>query len=213
MPVLAHSAFLFPHRLHLPPICINLATTRIAVARPLFDMAPTPVKVKGKGGRKKAWKPPTLSQRLKINRGYGDPEDYHPNNPRSSSLQLLREHQREQRRLKRGLGAPIERLPVEILERIFHFSENVNFPMSSLYIGWKLSPASFLMELIIRAFGPTWSVWLGCATREVHSYIGWRTDSGRFGGDPKFQVSQSIPKQDLAETELLSRVPSLPAAG
>ncbi|KAI0013772.1 hypothetical protein F4779DRAFT_638926 [Xylariaceae sp. FL0662B] len=87
----------------------------------------------------------------------------------------------------------MEMLPLEILERIFWFSEDVNLPRSSLRLGHLLSGRSTLRETFISAFGPTWEVWLGCVRdREsdfptVQSYAGWEEDRDRFGGNPEFQ--------------------------
>ncbi|KAI0476148.1 hypothetical protein GGR56DRAFT_641403 [Xylariaceae sp. FL0804] len=88
----------------------------------------------------------------------------------------------------------IEReIPLEVLERIFWLSENVNFPRSNPRVGRLLSGASTLRETFIQAFGPTWDVWYGCmrssneTNRTVQSYAGWEDDSARFGGNPEFQ--------------------------
>jgi hypothetical protein len=98
---------------------------------------------------------------------------------------------------KRKPAALIESFPLEILERIFHFSQNLNFPRSSLRIGRSLSPRSFLLELIVSAFGPTWDVWFGCARGlltigSLQSYSGYRTDELRIGGDPDVQVRDAL---------------------
>ena len=122
-------------------------------------MAPTPIRVKGKG-RKAKWTPPG---------------------------QLSRPAKRQKTaRLSEKLS--IEHLPVEILERIFHFSQNLNFPRSSLLIGRALSHPSFLHELIVDAFEPTWDNWCGIERKEVSSYHGWRCDFDRYGGDADYQV-------------------------
>ncbi|KAH9884866.1 hypothetical protein F4778DRAFT_522866 [Xylariomycetidae sp. FL2044] len=84
-------------------------------------------------------------------------------------------------------------LPLEVLERIFWFSENVNFPRSSHRIGRLLSGGPTLRETFIHAFAPTWDVWYGCIRTGrtggpiVQSYFGWDQDSARFGGNPDFQ--------------------------
>jgi len=82
-----------------------------------------------------------------------------------------------------------EKLPLEILERIFLLSGNLSLPRCSGRIGYLLSNRNVLMELIITAFGPTWDMWFGCVTEEVASYKGYAAwDAMRFGGDPEFQV-------------------------
>ncbi|KAI0019909.1 hypothetical protein F4780DRAFT_401218 [Xylariomycetidae sp. FL0641] len=84
-------------------------------------------------------------------------------------------------------------IPLEVLERIFWFSENVNLPRASLRFGRLLSGVSTLRETFIQAFGPTWEVWYGCVrdpattSHTVHSYTGWEQDFSRFGGNPEFQ--------------------------
>jgi hypothetical protein len=141
----------------------------------IYTMALTPIKVKGKGPRKK-WKPPSQAMKLAIRKREAL---LHPEK---------RMHKRRKLEVRKG-GAPIERLPAEVIERIFLFSENLNFPRSSHRLGLALSASGTLRELIICAFAPTWDLWLGCAQNDVRSYAGWRVDSERFGGDPKFQVT------------------------
>jgi len=97
----------------------------------------------------------------------------------------------ERPRKKRRKSPSLEdRLPLEVLERIFLMSENVNFARATPRLGWMLSNRNLLLELLITAFGPTWDNWFGCVSSEVASYRGYITqDAARFGGDPKFQVS------------------------
>ncbi|KAK5663204.1 hypothetical protein OQA88_6622 [Cercophora sp. LCS_1] len=109
----------------------------------------TPLKVKGKGPRPKPWAPPDPDRKRKYNADADGGAT------------------RQRRRLKKLAGAPIERLPTELLELIFHFSENMNFPCSSLRIGWLLSSKSFLTELIVSAFGPTWDCWFGLEVDQI----------------------------------------------
>ncbi|ORY67360.1 uncharacterized protein BCR38DRAFT_472784 [Pseudomassariella vexata] len=83
-------------------------------------------------------------------------------------------------------------IPLEIMERIFWMSENVNLPRASLRLGWLLSAISTRQQTFLEAFGPTWDVWFGCLRRvtpdsTVQSYYGWDSDSIRFGGNPEFQ--------------------------
>ena len=47
-------------------------------------------------------------------------------------------------------------LPLEILERIFIFSENLNLARASPLLGRMLSGRPTLVALVIQAFGPTW---------------------------------------------------------
>lgn len=86
-------------------------------------------------------------------------------------------------------------LPLEIVERIFWASENVNFARSGPRVGQLLSGASTRRETFLRAFAPTWDVWFGCARGgpgegvRIASYHDWRQDAARFGGNPEFQAS------------------------
>lgn len=129
----------------------------------------TPVKVRGKGPRKSGFKPPN-PKRLKLTTDQTGP---------GTSL------------FKQSSAAPIEKLPVEILQKILILSGEHNFPRASLRIGMLLSHPSFIAEMVLKAFEPTWDLWLGCAKSQVHSYTGWYQDTERFGGDPELQVSQS----------------------
>lgn len=83
-----------------------------------------------------------------------------------------------------------KKLPLEIVERIFWMSENVNFLRSGLRIGQLLSGEPTRRETFLQAFGPTWDVWFGCTkgSAGIKSYHGWQQDSTRFGGSPDFQV-------------------------
>lgn len=52
-------------------------------------------------------------------------------------------------------------IPLEIMELIFHYSENVNFPRASPLLGRLLSGRQTLVATIIGAFSPTWDVTFG----------------------------------------------------
>ncbi|KAI1335357.1 hypothetical protein F5Y15DRAFT_252773 [Xylariaceae sp. FL0016] len=115
--------------------------------------------------------------------------------PRKSSRSEVLGRPQKSRRTKASF---IERkVPLEVLERIFWFSENVRFPQSSLRLGRLLSEPHTLRQTFIQAFGPTWDVWYGCvydrapqmSDRMICSYAGWENDSARFGGNPEFQSS------------------------
>ncbi|KAM7208860.1 hypothetical protein V8F20_000738 [Naviculisporaceae sp. PSN 640] len=130
-------------------------------------MAPTPIKIKGKGPRKKGWAPPDPSRFKEIKR------------------QRQEEHAARKRRKRQT--PLIEQLPTEILEQIFLLSENLNFPRSSHRIGLSLSAPGLFLELTVGAFTPTWIIWLGCRRHNVNSYYGHLDDHERFGGNPDFQ--------------------------
>ncbi|KAI2634807.1 hypothetical protein GGS26DRAFT_551396 [Hypomontagnella submonticulosa] len=62
---------------------------------------------------------------------------------------------------REGKASGLENMPLEILERIFWMSENVNLPLSNPLIGWLLSGESTLCATLLRAFEATWSFWFG----------------------------------------------------
>jgi hypothetical protein len=97
------------------------------------------------------------------------------------------------RRIARPKASYLEKqLPLEIMERIFWASENVNFAKSGLRIGHLLSGKFTRRETFLQAFGSTWDVWFGCVQEpnvSLFGYHGWQEDSARFGGNPDFQVS------------------------
>ncbi|KAI0542760.1 hypothetical protein GGR58DRAFT_496870 [Xylaria digitata] len=101
---------------------------------------------------------------------------------------------KKQAEVRRPKASNIESsMPLEVLERIFWLSENINFPRASLRIGRLLSGPSTLRETFLTAFGPTWDVWFGCVHGqragypEIQSYAGWKDDAEQFGGNPSFQ--------------------------
>jgi hypothetical protein len=51
----------------------------------------------------------------------------------------------------------LERLPVELLEKIFLFCMNLDLPRSSPIIGGKLSSETIYSHTLIDAFEPTWN--------------------------------------------------------
>jgi hypothetical protein len=126
----------------------------------------TPINGRGKGPRNQGFRPPNPNKRRKAD----DKDD---------GLTVRR----------RSLAAPVEKLPTEVLQRIFLYSEEVGFPLASLRIGRLLSHRSFYVETVLEAFRPTWDLWLGVIKQGVESYYGWYEDYERFGGDPIFQVS------------------------
>lgn len=48
------------------------------------------------------------------------------------------------------------RFPLEIIERIFLLSQNLNLPRASPRLGWMLSSRRTLVETALAAFGPAW---------------------------------------------------------
>ncbi|KAH6855160.1 hypothetical protein B0I37DRAFT_364085 [Chaetomium sp. MPI-CAGE-AT-0009] len=110
----------------------------------------TPIKVKGKAGHVKKWKPPPEpvrgSKRRRDDDDKGNDSD---------------DGSRRRRFKSRRPAAPIEELPTEILERIILVSRNLNILRSSLRIGYRFSSRAFLTELLEAAFASTWDIWFG----------------------------------------------------
>ncbi|KAK3298293.1 uncharacterized protein B0H64DRAFT_438782 [Chaetomium fimeti] len=111
----------------------------------------TPIKVKGKGGQLKKWKPPPPPQARASKRRRDDDDEGNGSNDGS----------RRRRFKSKKPAAPLEELPTEILERIILVSRNLNILRSSLRIGYRFSSRAFLTELLEAAFAPTWDVWFG----------------------------------------------------
>lgn len=148
----------------------------------------TPIKIRGRRGRKQPWQPPN-PERFKRPHPDGDDEEFNGETGIVPS-QVDQHGVRRRRRVKtRKPAAPIEQLPPEILERIFSMSENLNFPRSSLRIGYILSARTFLLQLIVDAFAPTWDMWFGCPKKDIQTYRGYEKDDERMPGNPEFQVS------------------------
>lgn len=167
------------HTLHQGPKQSNREEMRQGGKRTRRDVALTPLKVKGKGPRKKAWAPPDPGRFKRIKRKQQQ-EDH------DDDINDVSRNKATKRRRKKHIPH-IEQLPNEILEQIFLLSENLNFPRSSLRIGFALSHPSLLLELTVGAFTPTWELWLGCRKQDIKSYWGHLDDYDRFGGNPDFQ--------------------------
>ncbi|GKT42495.1 uncharacterized protein ColSpa_02676 [Colletotrichum spaethianum] len=137
----------------------------------------TPIKVRGKRGKAPSSKTPVKQ----------------PAQKRTSRLSS---------RLTSKRKSLLERqLPLEIIERIFVLSENLNFPRCSPLVGRLLSGRSTLVNLLIAAFHPTWDCWFGVHRRLVKTALKrgatedlsrvWRHESFPefFPGDPDLQSS------------------------
>ena len=89
-------------------------------------------------------------------------------------------------------------LPLEIIELIFTYSENVNFPRSSPLLGRLLSGRQTLVGTVVAAFGPTWDATFGSAEGVPHRFsknplevpAGFPIDE--VPGNPNFQVGPLI---------------------
>ncbi|KAI0848471.1 hypothetical protein F5Y00DRAFT_238409 [Daldinia vernicosa] len=100
--------------------------------------------------------------------------------PKKKSKTVGKSKLHKSRRSRESKASYLEKIPLEILERILWYSENVNLPRSSPLIGRLLSGRSTLRETFIVAFQPTWDAWFGC--------VGDRNDSTRpTEGNPDFQ--------------------------
>ncbi|GAB1312219.1 hypothetical protein MFIFM68171_02429 [Madurella fahalii] len=135
----------------------------------------TPIKIKGKAGQKTARGAPKTQHYRK--RGRSDSAMSHDNvdAPRHRRLKTKRP------------AALIEQLPTEILERITIMSQNLNFPRSSLRLGYILSDRSFLTDVLVTAFGGTWDLWFGRLLRNIFAHCTFTNGYPQFGGDPAFQ--------------------------
>ncbi|KAK1965079.1 hypothetical protein LY78DRAFT_713316 [Colletotrichum sublineola] len=137
----------------------------------------TPIKVRGKRGKTPSSKAP--------------------------AKQLVKKHTpRLSSRLSVKRKSLLERqLPLEIIERIFVLSENLNFPRCSPLVGRILSGRSTLVNLVIAAFHPTWDCWFGVDRRALKTVLKRDATEGSrrvwqhenfpefFPGDPEFQSS------------------------
>jgi hypothetical protein len=55
--------------------------------------------------------------------------------------------------------SPLEKLPTELLEKVFLYCMNLELPRSSPVIAGKLSSDVVYLHMITAAFGPTWEIW------------------------------------------------------
>ncbi|KAK1846655.1 actin cortical patch protein [Colletotrichum chrysophilum] len=134
----------------------------------------TPIRVRGK---RKAASSPSTPQ---------------PAQKRRSRLPARRDTKR---------ATPVEHMPLEILERILLFSENLNLLRCNNRIGALLSGRGTLINVIISAFHSTWDCWFGVdrhtiktvlkrgATDESRSFRRYEKFPELFPGDPEFQSS------------------------
>ncbi|KAK4181774.1 hypothetical protein QBC36DRAFT_317229 [Triangularia setosa] len=138
----------------------------------------TPIKVKGRG-RKQAWRPPDPS-RIKSSRRERDGEDDHDNVQNHSS----KSSKRPKLSAATIMEPKLERLPPEILWPIAVMSQNLNLLKTNQALRKSLSSKSFLLELAVGAFRPTWDRYFG---RPRHLMDPDEYTPRRFPGDPQFQ--------------------------
>ena len=108
-----------------------------------------------------------------------------PEKRRKASVKSKLQRSQRSQRSRESKASYLEKIPLEILERILWYSENVNLPRSSPLVGRLLSGHSTLRETFIVAFQPTWDAWFGS--------VGHRDDLTRpTEGNPEFQVSSNL---------------------
>ncbi|ETS78485.1 hypothetical protein PFICI_10547 [Pestalotiopsis fici W106-1] len=153
----------------------------------------TPIRIPGKRRRKGA--PPIVfdvgsAASRRHRKDSGSNSSKRRGRSRESTSSDMKKKKR-QKVAKRPKASYLEReLPLEIVERIFWMSENINFARSGPRVGQLLSSPSTRRETFLQAFGPTWDVWFGVVRTNhlrVASYHDWQQDVARFGGNPEFQ--------------------------
>jgi hypothetical protein len=86
----------------------------------------------------------------------------------------------------------LETLPVELVEKILLYSNNLALPNASHRLGLSLSARATLIRLVIHAFHGTWDQWFGIILHEERINHP-ATSEGKFvpydEGDPVLQVS------------------------
>ncbi|OAA62500.1 hypothetical protein SPI_04040 [Niveomyces insectorum RCEF 264] len=88
------------------------------------------------------------------------------------------------RRPRQRLALLEDRLPLELLERIFVLSQNVNLALCSRRLGRLLSGRATLLEMVLAAFAPTWDRCFGQRVDQIVS-----ADRDNPPGDPAFQTA------------------------
>ncbi|KAJ5053824.1 uncharacterized protein L3040_000115 [Drepanopeziza brunnea f. sp. 'multigermtubi'] len=124
----------------------------------------TPIKVPGK--RKRDCSQSALAARKALNRKPGRPlkiaENVVSDNPVEAMKPVQVSKQRTLKKIKsKRKMSPLEKLPTELLERVFRFCLNLELPRSSPIIGAKLSSSTILNWTVHASFGPCWEKWYG----------------------------------------------------
>ncbi len=83
--------------------------------------------------------------------------------------------------------AALERLPTELLIKVFLFSLNLELPRASPIIAGKLSSERTIVETIIGVFEPTWTYQKNRQFKIENEY----SNSNDIPGDPVLQVGHS----------------------
>ncbi|KAI1813162.1 hypothetical protein GGS20DRAFT_554686 [Poronia punctata] len=98
--------------------------------------------------------------------------------------------------------ASLLEMPLEILELIFWYSENVNLPRASHRLGWLLSGRSTLRKTFISAFAPTWDE---CYSWVVQYGMILKPYRNTLGCDEEVKMSHvEIPGNPCFQSDLLA---------
>ncbi|KAH7304926.1 hypothetical protein B0I35DRAFT_484120 [Stachybotrys elegans] len=116
-------------------------------------MAPTPIHVRGKrkAPSKSAASPSVKNQKTAFM------EDERKKKKDDAAATTTTSAAKSFAMIRQSRQRPtLEGLPIEILEPIFLYSENLSLPRSSSRLGLKLSAPSTFVRLVMQAFGDTW---------------------------------------------------------
>ena len=105
----------------------------------------TPIKIRGKGPRKKVWRPP-------------QPEKF---------LGASRKAKTPSRQVDHGKNTSLENLPTEVLFLVALECGNPNLLYSSPVFYRRLFTRSFLQELVLKTFSPIWDLWWGLDKKDI----------------------------------------------
>ncbi|KAI9056147.1 hypothetical protein LZ554_001075 [Drepanopeziza brunnea f. sp. 'monogermtubi'] len=161
----------------------------------------TPIKVPGK--RKRDCSKSALVARKALNRKPGRPlkiaENFVSKDPVEATkpIQVSKQRALKKTKSKRKMSL-LEKLPTELLERVFRFCLNLELPRSSPIIGAKLSSSTILNWTVLASFGPRWEKWYG---RE-------KVDGRLEGGDEEEEEEEDDP--ELQSAVLRCRWASIP---
>ncbi len=81
----------------------------------------------------------------------------------------------------------LEKLPTELLERVFQFCLNLDLPRASPVIAAKLSSETVFGWTVMTVFGPTWERWYGRERRVRKSAPHGGDGVGEDGEDAELQ--------------------------
>lgn len=90
----------------------------------------------------------------------------------------------------------LEKLPTELLEKVFYYCMNLDLPRSSPVIGGKLSSEGVYVRTVLAAFDETWEDWYGKNFAPAFNV-------GFTQGNPNLQVRPRIPRIDYEYSDVL----------